>query len=190
MSTKWERSVLEYCLIASAFGPVGLAWSERGLVRLQLPYADSASTRERLVAGLEAAENHPPAWLAETVVRLQRYFTGARTDLSATPIDLEGVPAFRQQLYVEMLKLDWGETITYGQLAERVGVPGAAQSVGRSMGRNPIPVIVPCHRILASGNKSGGFSAPGGVSTKLRLLRMEGVEVGRRPAPAQMAFAF
>ena len=181
--------MLEFCLIASAYGPVGLAWSGKGLVRLQLPYADSSATRERLTRGLEAVEAHPPDWLADAVLRLQRYFAGTPTDLSATPLDLEGIPTFRVGLYTEMLGLGWGETITYGELAARAGSSGAAQAVGRAMGMNPLPVFVPCHRVLASGNKLGGFSAPGGGSTKLRLLRMEGVSFGRRDA-AQLAFGF
>jgi methylated-DNA-[protein]-cysteine S-methyltransferase len=105
------------------------------------------------------------------------------------PLYLDGVPDFHPALYEEMLKLGWGETVTYGELAERVGAPGAAQSVGTAMGRNPVPVIVPCHRVLASGNKLGGFSAPGGGRTKLRLLEMEGVHLGFTD-PRQMAFAF
>ena len=181
--------MLEFCLIASAFGPVGLAWSGKGLVRLQLPYADAAATTERLLRGLVADEAHPPDWLGETVVRLQRYFAGTPTDLSKAPLDLDGVPDFHLRLYTEMLGLGWGQTVTYGELAERVGAPGAAQSVGQAMGRNPIPVVIPCHRVLASGNRIGGFSAPGGASTKLRLLAMEGVEPGRRDV-AQLAFTF
>ncbi len=179
---------MEYCLIATNFGPVGLAWSEIGLLRLRLPDMDVESTRQRLTTGLEAPEGDPPAWLEATIIGLQRYFIGARVDLSATPLDLMGVPDFPRRLYEEMLRLGWGETVTYGELAERVGAPGAAQAVGRAMGHNPIPVIVPCHRVLASGNRMGGFSAPGGTRTKLRLLDMEGVMLG---APArQMAFAF
>lgn len=182
----------EYCLIATKIGPVGLAWSESGLLRLQLPDYDGASTLARLTRltrRLEAEEGHPPQWLEPTVKRLQQYFTGTVTDLSGEPLDFTGVPEFHQVLYREMLKLGWGETVTYGELAERVGSPGAAQSVGTAMGRNPLPVIVPCHRVLASGNKLGGFSAPGGVQTKLAMLEMEGIRLGARN-PAQMVFAF
>lgn len=179
----------EYCLIATAIGPVGLAWSETGLIRLQLPDVDGARTLARLTKRLEAEEAHPPEWLEPTVKRLQQYFAGGRIDLSGEPLDLSGVPEFHGKLYREMLRLGWGETVTYGELAERVGSPGAAQSVGQAMGKNPIPIIVPCHRVLASGNKMGGFSAPGGIRTKLLLLEMEGIHLGARN-PAQMAFAF
>jgi methylated-DNA-[protein]-cysteine S-methyltransferase len=183
-------AVPEYCLIATAIGPVGLAWSGQGLVRLQLPYADAATTIERLIRRLvEPIEAHPPAWLEPAVVRLQRYFTGARVDFSDTPLDFDGVPELRQRLYRELLCTGWGQTITYGELAERLGSPAGAQAVGQGMGKNPVPVIVPCHRVLAAGNKPGGFSAPGGTSTKLRLLELEGVRPGGRDKP-QMAFAF
>lgn len=179
-----------YCLIATAIGPVGLVWSETGITRVQLPDADGARTLARLTRGLDDAEEaHPPEWLEPTVKRLQQYFAGAKIDLSAEPLDFSGVPEFHERLYREMLKLAWGETVTYGELAERVGSPGAAQSVGQAMGKNPMPIIVPCHRVLASGNKMGGFSAPGGIKTKLLLLDMEGIRLGARN-PAQMAFSF
>jgi methylated-DNA-[protein]-cysteine S-methyltransferase len=180
--------VLHYCLIATAFGPVGLAWSGTGVVRAQLPGADSAETAELLVAGFEAEEADPPAWLDATVQKLQRYFAGEIEDFSGTPLDLEGVPELNRTLYLEMLKLAWGETVTYGELGARVGAPGIAQAVGQAMGNNPIPIIIPCHRVLAAGNKIGGFSAPGGRRTKLRMLEMEGVFLGGHRD--QLAFTF
>lgn len=180
--------MLQYCLIATALGPVGLVWSAAGLVRLQLPDTDAAGTRALLLRGIEAVEAHPPEGLAAAVAALQRYFTGVPTEFAAVPLDFAGIAAFPRRLYEEMRKLRWGETLTYGELAARAGAPGAAQAVGRAMGANPLPVIVPCHRVLASRGKLGGFSAPGGGRTKLRLLEMEGVSVGA--PPGQMAFAF
>jgi methylated-DNA-[protein]-cysteine S-methyltransferase len=180
--------VLDHCLIATAFGPVGLAWSAAGLVRLQLPDASAAKTRTLLLRGIEAEEAHPPDALTTAVAALQRYFTGVPTEFAAVPLDFTGIAAFPRRLYAEMRKLRWGETLTYGELAARVGTPGAAQAVGRAMGANPLPVIIPCHRVLASHGKLGGFSAPGGGRTKLRLLEMEGVTIGA--PPGQMAFAF
>jgi methylated-DNA-[protein]-cysteine S-methyltransferase len=189
-SSEHERGtfVLGYCLIATAFGPVGLAWSALGLVRLQLPDDTAALTRARLLSGIEAAEGHPSDALTDGVGKLQRYFAGVPTDFSAVPLDLSGVLPFPRRLYEEMLTLRWGETLTYGELAGRVGAAGAAQAVGQAMGANPIPVIIPCHRVLASQNKLGGFSAPGGGRTKLRLLEMEGIRLGTRD-PAQMELA-
>ena len=176
-----------HALIDTAFGPVGLAWSERGIVRLQLSDRDAEATRARLTRHLDSIEARLPDWLVPRIAALQCYFAGVPTNLAQTPIDLDGVPTFHTGLYREMLKLDWGASITYGELAARVGAPGAAQSVGRAMGMNPIPVIIPCHRVLASGNRMGGFSAPGGTRTKQRLLDMEGIRLGDR---AQLAFAF
>lgn len=179
-----------FCLIETTFGPVGLAWSGRGLVRLQLPDADEAGTRGHLTRGLDGAEADPPDWLKPVIARLQQYFAGEKVDLSGAPLDLDGKPEFMRRLYQEMLKLEWGETVTYGGLAERVGMPpGAAQSVGQAMGKNPVPIIIPCHRVLASGNMMGGFSAPGGTQTKLRLLELEGIRLGQHD-PAQMGFGF
>lgn len=183
-------AVPHYCLIDTAFGPVGLAWSERGLLRLQLPDVDEARTLQRLTRHLDGIKADPPDWLKPTMARLQQYFAGEKVDLSDVPLDLDGTPEFMQRLYREMLKLGWGETVTYGGLAERVGMPlGAAQSVGQAMGKNPIPIIIPCHRVLASGNTMGGFSAPGGTRTKLKLLEIEGIRLGLRD-PAQMGFGF
>lgn len=182
-------AVPHFCLIETTFGPVGLAWSGRGLVRLQLPDADEARTRRHLTRDLDGLEADPPDGLKPTISRLQQYFAGEKVDLSASPIDLGGRPEFLCRLYREMLKLGWGETVTYGGLAERVGVPGAAQSVGQAMGKNPIPIIIPCHRVLASGNTMGGFSAPGGTRTKLKLLELEGIRLGLHD-PAQIGFEF
>jgi methylated-DNA-[protein]-cysteine S-methyltransferase len=179
-----------FCLIDTAFGRVGLAWSERGLLRLQLPAIDEERTRQLLTKRLDGAESDPPDWLKHTISRLQQYFAGEKVNLSDTPLDLENKPEFLRRLYQEMLKLGWGETVTYGGLAERVGMPlGAAQSVGQAMGKNPVPIIIPCHRVLASGNMMGGFSAPGGTQTKLKLLELEGIRLGLHD-PAQMGFGF
>lgn len=177
-----------YGLIDTDFGPVGLAWSERGIVRLQLPDGDAATTRRRLLDGLAAAESEPPARLAPAIGLLSAYFAGRRVDLTGIALDLSGVPDFHLRLYREMLHLGWGEVVTYGGLAARVGAPGAARAVGRAMGMNRIPVIIPCHRVLASGHRMGGFSAPGGAGTKLRLLAMEGVRPGGDPGQLSLSF--
>jgi methylated-DNA-[protein]-cysteine S-methyltransferase len=179
---------LSYCVLDTRFGSVGLAWSGRGLVALQLPDTNRRTTVDRLLDRRPAVEVMPPDWLQPTIGQLQRYFAGTAVDLAASPIDLTGVPEFHARLYREMLTLGWGETVTYGELAARVGSPGAARAVGQAMGQNRLPVVIPCHRVLASGNRMGGFSAPGGTSTKLRLLAMEGVRLGRHdPAQTELA---
>ena len=89
-------------------------------------------------------------------------------------LDLGDLPEFQREVYAVARSLPRGATMTYGEIAARVGVPGAAQAVGQAMGHNPFPIVVPCHRVVAAGGGNGGFSAPGGVDTKLRLLAIEG----------------
>ena len=110
-------------------------------------------------------------------------------DFSGVPVDLDGVDLFQRAIYQAASKLGFGETTTYGGLADAAGHPGKARETGEALGRNPVPLIVPCHRILAAGGKIGGFSAPGGSATKEKLLALEGVRVGPPPA-AQKTFAF
>ncbi len=154
-----------HAIIATDFGNVGLAWSDAGLTALQLPGDDDG--RLGLPAERVAA---PPERLLPGVELLRRYFAGEAVELSAVPVDFGPIPDFFRALYLEMRRLRWGETVTYGELAARVGTPGAARDVGQAMGRNHLPVVIPCHRVLASGGRVGGFSAPGGARTKLRLL--------------------
>jgi methylated-DNA-[protein]-cysteine S-methyltransferase len=108
---------------------------------------------------------------------------GECVDFSPLVLDLSGVGGFYRRIYEATRRLAWGETATYGELARRVGSPGAARAVGQAMGRNPIPLIVPCHRVLASGHGIGGFSAFGGAVTKTRLLALEGVHLGDGTPP-------
>jgi methylated-DNA-[protein]-cysteine S-methyltransferase len=120
---------------------------------------------------------------------LRRYGAGEPVDFSGVPVDLDGVDPFRRAIYDTARGLRFGETTTYGGLAEAAGHPSKARETGEALGRNPVPLIVPCHRIHAAGGRIGGFSAPGGSATKERLLALEGVRLGP-PPPAQQAFAF
>src|SRR5258707_1490466 len=167
-----------YCLFDTAFGPCGIAWSERGVVRLQLPESDRAATERRLKARSGGAPAEPSTRMMEAIVDLQRYMRGNKVDFTAVSLDVVIDEPFRQRIYEELRLVPWGETVTYGELARRMGAPGEARDVGQAMGRNPVPIIVPCHRVLAAGNKVGGFSAYGGAFTKERLLSLEGVTVG------------
>jgi methylated-DNA-[protein]-cysteine S-methyltransferase len=169
---------MRYCLFETAAGRVGLAWSERGLTRLQLPESSRAATEKRLRG--RSSETHaaePPPKVKKAIEALERYFGGKSVDLSPLALDLTGVGEFHRRIYEATRRIGWGETTTYGELARQVGTPGAARAVGQAMGRNPIPIIVPCHRVLASGRKIGGFSAFGGAVTKTRLLALEGVHI-------------
>lgn len=170
---------MPYHLFDTKFGPCAIAWSEAGLTRVQLPEATRAMTEARMLrGGAEPAEVPLPAFAQDAVGALQRYFAGSTGTLEALPLDESIVTEFNSSIYRALRAVPWGTTVTYGDLAKRVGQPGAARAVGVAMGRNPWPVIVPCHRVLASGQKIGGFSAPGGTATKEKLLSLERVEVG------------
>jgi len=159
-------------------GPCGVAWSERGLVAVQLPEKDLAVTERRLIAKSRSAGAAalPPA-VTPVIADITRYLAGERVDFSAFPVDLGGMDDFRRSLYEALRAVGFGATTTYGALAEQLGLGGAeaARDVGAAMGQNPVPIVIPCHRVLAAGGKLGGFSAPGGVATKQKLLALEGV---------------
>lgn len=175
-------------LFASAFGPCGIAWNANGLTRLQLPEQDAAATELRLRprAGL-AHPAEAPEWVSWAVVALQRYFAGRAVDFAGICLDLSGCSPFHQRIYDALRGVGWGRTTTYGALAAEVGSPDAARAIGQAMGRNPLPIIVPCHRVLASGGKIGGFSAHGGATTKERLLVLEGVARAHPATPPLLA---
>ena len=180
----------------TALGFVGIAWSESGLTRLCLSQRDRAAVERRLAAGLADALRPPipQSGRRSTLGRdlidaIKAYAAGKRIDYSAVPVDLAGVDDFRRAIYAAAQRLKFGETTTYGELAVSAGYPGLARETGQALGSNPVPLVIPCHRILAAGGKIGGFSAPGGSSTKVKMLALEGVRVGPPPAP-QQSFGF
>ncbi len=169
-----DKSEEHFVLFETAFGSCGIAWSPIGLTRLQLPEATPYVTHRRLAGpGRRAWEGQLPAAIDEAMAELEKYFSGKATDFAAVSVDLGDKPPLQLALYARLRLIPWGETTTYGALARDLAVPGGARAVGQAMGRNPVPVIVPCHRVLASGNGLGGFSAPGGRTTKQRLLELE-----------------
>jgi len=174
-----QTASMRYWMFDTALGPVGLVWSEHGIVRLQLPERNRTATERRLRAGtVDLVEAEPGEETAVAVALLQGYMAGERIDFSGTRLDMTGIGEFHRAVYARARAIDWGETTTYGALAKATGSPEAARAVGQAMGRNPVPIIIPCHRVLASGNKIGGFSAFGGAVAKERLLAMEGVHLG------------
>jgi methylated-DNA-[protein]-cysteine S-methyltransferase len=175
---------MPYTLFDTMFGTCAIAWSEAGLTRVQLPEASSAKTEARMLRGGDKPAKLPlPDFAQDAVDALQHYFAGAAASLEVLRLDESIVAAFNASIYRALRAVPRGTTVTYGELATRVGQPGAARAVGMAMGRNPWPVIVPCHRVLASGRKIGGFSAPGGTVTKEKLLGLEGVMVGNPVLP-------
>jgi len=162
-------------LFDTALGTCGIAWTGRGICGVQLPEADAAATRARLGRRFPRAhEQTPPAEVRQAIDAMVALLAGTPADFSTTRLDLSGRPEFDCRVYEVARAIPMGETLSYGEVAARLGEPGAARAVGQSLGANPIPVIVPCHRVLAAGQRAGGFSAHGGVGTKRRLLEIEG----------------
>jgi methylated-DNA-[protein]-cysteine S-methyltransferase len=150
-------------------------WSDRGLVGVHLPESSAADTRARVIKRFPtAAELMPPADVQHAIERIVALLQGAPVDLSGLPVDMDDVPVFDRRVYEVARTIPPGSTKSYGAIAAAVGAPGAARSVGRALGRNPLAIVVPCHRVVAADGKPGGFSAGGGVATKLRLLSIEG----------------
>jgi methylated-DNA-[protein]-cysteine S-methyltransferase len=168
-----------HCLFATAIGECGIAWTENAIAAVQLPEAQVEGTRRRLLRYTgEVAQAPPPAFVAAAIARVQALLQGARDDLGDLPLDLEGVPPFHRKVYEITRAIAPGEVLTYGEVARRLGEPGASRAVGQALGKNPFAPVVPCHRVLAAGGKSGGFSAEGGAMTKLRMLEIEGAQWG------------
>jgi methylated-DNA-[protein]-cysteine S-methyltransferase len=168
-------------LFDTAIGWCGLAWHAGGVIRLQLPDVDRAATegqlRQHLPAGIATMASSPPISITNVIAELRRYFAGEAIDFSGVTVDVGERSVADRKIYAALRAVRWGEAVTYGELAQRAGMPGAAQTVGQAMAKNPVPVIIPCHRVLAARGRIGGFSAPGGTVTKERLLALEGVFV-------------
>jgi methylated-DNA-[protein]-cysteine S-methyltransferase len=178
---------LHYHVFETAMGFCGIAWSALGVTRFQLP-TKSADGALRLIKrrAPEATPAAPSPEIAAAVEAAKRYFAGEKIDFSSVPLDLDEPDPLFAKIYDALRQVGWGRTTTYGALAAAVGAGReAARDVGVAMSKNPAPLIVPCHRVLAAGGKIGGFSAPGGSDTKMRMLKLEGVRVGRPEEPVQ-----
>jgi methylated-DNA-[protein]-cysteine S-methyltransferase len=171
-----------FALFDTAIGSCAVAWSERGILGVQLPETDATRTGARMRRRFpRARETTPPAQVQRAIDGIVALISGAAVDFSAVALDMERVPAFHRRVYEVARTISCGATLTYGEIAKRLDVPAEAREVGEAMGRNPFPIIVPCHRVLAAGGKLGGFSAPGGVATKRRLLAIEGARATEGP---------
>jgi methylated-DNA-[protein]-cysteine S-methyltransferase len=168
-----------FALFDTAIGRCAIAWSARGIVAVQLPEADESRTRARLRRRFpQAVEGPPPPDVHRAIDGIVALLAGEPRDLTGVVIDDADIPAFNRQVYAVVRTIPPGKTITYGEIAKRLGDPLLARDVGQAMGENPTPIVMPCHRVLAAGGKTGGFSANGGVTTKLRLLTIEGAQPG------------
>jgi methylated-DNA-[protein]-cysteine S-methyltransferase len=164
-----------YAVFETAIGWAGIAWGERGLIGAHLPESDPAIVRKSFVRRFPDAEETPPGpELAPVIEGISALMRGERADLSTAPLDLTRVPEFNARVYEIARAIPAGETLTYGEIAVKLGDKLLARDVGAALGQNPWPIVVPCHRVTAAGGKLGGFSARGGAMTKLRLLQIEG----------------
>jgi methylated-DNA-[protein]-cysteine S-methyltransferase len=167
-------SATAFTVFDTEIGVCGIAWSERGVAGVQLPEASAAATRARLERRYPSAVEALPTPAIEAAIRgVVALLACEASDLQQVELDLGGVADFNAAVYRIARSIPPGETLTYGEIAARLGAPALARDVGQALGANPIPIIVPCHRVLAAGNRAGGFSARGGVRTKLRLLEIE-----------------
>lgn len=180
----------EYQLFETAAGVATIGWRGATITSLRLPAPTAAEAEQSIVRRLpDAARAEPPPEIAAVIDAATCYFEGERIEFFEAPIDLGQQPPFFAQVYALVRKLGWGETTTYGAVARALdGGPEHARAVGQAMATNPVPLIVPCHRVLAAGGKIGGFSAPGGSFSKARMLELEGVPVA--VAPVQHGFDF
>jgi methylated-DNA-[protein]-cysteine S-methyltransferase len=177
-----RKQDIGFCLFETALGVCAIAWRGAAVIEASLPDTDPDTLRRRVQRRLpDAVEGAPSAALAAVVGDVQALLAEGTRDLAHVPVDLTGLEPFALGVLQAARRIPPGRTRTYGQIAAELGEPRAAQAVGAALGRNPIPIIIPCHRVLAAGGKAGGFSAPGGVSTKLKLLAIENAQVGDEP---------
>jgi methylated-DNA-[protein]-cysteine S-methyltransferase len=182
-----NQTTQHYLVFETAAGFCGIAWSDAGITRFMLPSSTADATEHNLRRRLtDARPGTPPPHVMAAVDAAKRYFDGEKIDFSDLQLDLGGQDEFFRKIYAAARRVSWGSTTTYGALAKQLGAgPEIARNVGQAMAKNPVPLIIPCHRVLAAGGKLGGFSAPGGSATKQRMLELEGVDLGPPPPEQQ-----
>jgi O-6-methylguanine DNA methyltransferase len=170
----FETMAAEYSLFDTAIGRCAIAWGDRGIASVTLPGAREKDTRASMLARFpRALEATPPPSVQRATESIAALLRGEASDLSTIAIDMDGVPPFYRRVYEVARSIPPGGTLSYGEIAARLGAPGSARAVGQALGRNPFAIVVPCHRVLAAQGRVGGFSAKGGITTKLHLLSIE-----------------
>jgi methylated-DNA-[protein]-cysteine S-methyltransferase len=172
-----------FTLFDTPIGACGIEWSRRGINGVQLPMGGEEKTRARIrQRDPFSVETAATSEVQAVIDRIVDLLSGKPDDLRDIALDLEDVPEFNRGVYDIARSIPPGQTLTYGDIAKRLGGVELSRDVGQALGRNPCPIVVPCHRVLAAGNKPGGFSANGGVATKLKMLAIEGAAVNHTPS--------
>jgi methylated-DNA-[protein]-cysteine S-methyltransferase len=172
-----------FAIFDTAIGNCGIVWSTRGINGVQLPMGSEEKTRSRIHQRYgDIAEAPPSGKVQHAIEGIVALLEGKPNDLNDVALDLDGVPEFHRGVYDIARTIPPGKTMTYGDIAKRLGGVELSRDVGQALGRNPCPIVVPCHRVLAAGGKPGGFSANGGVVTKLKMLAIEGAVVNHTPS--------
>ncbi|MEM8499177.1 MAG: methylated-DNA--[protein]-cysteine S-methyltransferase [Pseudomonadota bacterium] len=171
----------QFSLFPTSIGHCGIAWRSGVVVATNLPERSTSVTAARIAERAKASEGQPPPEIQYAIESIGELLEGEKTDLSEIICDFSHIDQFEVGVYVATRDIPPGETKTYGDIAVRIGNKRFAQNVGRALGRNPFPIIVPCHRVLGANGKLTGFSAHGGVSTKLKMLEIEGARFSESP---------
>jgi methylated-DNA-[protein]-cysteine S-methyltransferase len=161
-----------YSSFLTGYGQGGVYATAKGVVKVDIPDL----SRSEAGQGEAPPEFEPSELTARAARLLERYFSGERIDFSDLPVDLGGMTPFRQKILHVIRSCAYGKVCSYGQVAQMSGSATAARAVGGALAANPVPVIIPCHRVVAADGRLTGYSAPGGEITKMALLKMEGVE--------------
>ncbi|MDD1622270.1 MAG: methylated-DNA--[protein]-cysteine S-methyltransferase [Methylococcaceae bacterium] len=179
------KQPLSYCLFDTPLGWCGIAWRESvdssippAVISFQLPEVTPEITEQRIARDCGAHPADPPPTIAEVIRKVCKHLNGDPQDFQNVVLDLGKTGDFARQVYAAARAIPAGQTRTYGEIARALNRPNAARAVGQALGKNPITLIIPCHRVLAAGGKSGGFSAHGGLATKAKMLAIEGVTIG------------
>ena len=169
-------------IFKTKFGYFGLAGTGSALCRTYLPETTFTNIKRRLLVSLPDAD-FDENYFKDLQEQITGYFEGASVDFKPIPITLEGFSVFSQQILRACRDIEIGQTVTYSELAKRAGRPAAGRAVGGVMARNPLPLIIPCHRVIRTDGKMGGFTAPGGIVLKKKMLELEqqGLILGKAP---------
>lgn len=175
-------TAIAFALFDTAIGRCAILWGEAGIKALSLPEKNEAQMRARIARNYPDAHEEPPSpGVAVAIDRIRALLEGGRDDLKDLALDTEGQPEFHLRVYDLARAIPPGETRTYGEIALALGDKTLSRAVGQALGRNHWPIVVPCHRVLAANGKTGGFSADGGVDTKMRMLTIEGAGKSAEP---------